>query len=206
MPRHPPNALLTLDRSHCQYRPLKARIGSFIFRHAFVPHQIPEGIRQAGTRRAFPRSNAQKVVRLFGQALRPEAKTCQTSFSRRVWWRAVRQRQSSRSASTRCPMPCRPHGRNQGMRTIKSLADQSPDKPAKAKPLPVSGHDLLFTMQTQQAPAKPAQTELPIKDDGTQSEAPCASQARIARRPLPAAPAERRPEGPLARERKQWWS
>ena len=35
MPRHPPNALLTLDRSHCQYRPIKARISVFFDMSSF---------------------------------------------------------------------------------------------------------------------------------------------------------------------------
>jgi hypothetical protein len=66
----------------------------------------------------------------------------------------------------------RKHSMPHAMQTSRSQSlhedNQVPRRPVsrhtgKGKAPPVSGHDLLFTMQTQQAPAEPVQTELPTR-------------------------------------------
>ena len=162
MPRHPPNALLTLDRSHCQYRPLKARIGTFL---STCLRSTPNTRRHPASRNtpSVPKVECPKSCSTFWTSYSTESK----DMSDQLLETCLVARGQATPIVT-----ARKHRMPHTMQTSRSQSlhedNQAPRRPVTrhtgtGKAPPASGHDLLFTMLTQQAPAKPAQTQLPTR-------------------------------------------
>lgn len=126
MPRHPPNALLTLDRSHCQCPSHLSGLADLVRSLALAGCQTgpastfvetPKGPYPCKDKNpsknpvAFYNQVMSDVIDVFGPCLLDkragvrQAWVLKTSFSRSVRWRAVRQRQSDQLPERANPKP-----------------------------------------------------------------------------------------------------